>query len=100
MEGRVFCAKSAVDFVGRDVKEAEALFVRAGKRFKVGPDRAEQGESAVDVGLQERFRANDRAIYVALCSEVNDGGRAVLGQQAFNQFAVVDVALYEDVSRV
>jgi hypothetical protein len=42
----------------------------------------------------------DGAVDVALRGEVNDGARAVFGQQAVDQGAVADVAMHEHMAGV
>ena len=53
----------------------------------------EQAESPDHVGLDELARTMDRAVDVALGSEMKDRARPMLGQQPSDQGAVADVAL-------
>ena len=81
-ERRIVGPKRAVDLVGRDVEEAEALARLALGRARPVLARAlEQPERADDVGLDERRRAVDRAVDVGLGGEVDDRARPVPRQQ-------------------
>ena len=62
--------------------------------------RFEQSEGALHIGLNERARAVDAAVHMALGSEVHNRAWLVLGQQAVEQGAVPDVALHEHMARV
>jgi hypothetical protein len=92
VKGRIVRTERAVDLVGGDVEEAEALALFATEGLKVRAGSAEESEGAFDVGLEECFRPKDGAVDMALCGEVNDRARALLGEELVEQGAVVDVA--------
>ena len=71
-------AERAVDLVGRDVQEAEAV-----RRVlaQVEPRGLEQLEGARHVRAHERPRVVDRAVDVGLGGEVDDGRGAVLARR-------------------
>ena len=57
-------------------------------------------ESANNVGLDEIFRAVDRAIHMAFRRKVNDGARPMLRQQLANQSRIADIATHENKLRI
>ena len=79
----------AVDLVGGDVQHA--LDASAGFG-----DGRQQAVGAVDVGLDERRRLQQRAVDVALGGEVDDGVDLV--DQLPDELGVADVALHEAVA--
>ena len=60
----------------------------------------EQRKRAVNVGANEFFGTEDRAVHVALGGEVHDGCGLMLGEDSAHQLAVVDVAVHERVARI
>jgi hypothetical protein len=82
------------------VQEAERRALVGRQRLPVVTYRFEQAERADHVGLDERPRPVDGAIYVALCSEVQHRVGFVLRQQTGDQRAVANIAFHEDVVRV
>ena len=97
---RVVGPERAVDLVGRDVQEAEGGAARGVEPLQVRARRVEQRLGAEDVRAQERRRVVDRAVDVGLGGEVDEGRRAVLGEQARHQRRVADVAADELVAGV
>ena len=77
---RVAEGKVSVDLVGAHVVEAHA----------VGAAGLEQAEGPLHVGAQERLRASNGVVVVALRREVHD--RVVARDEAIEQFSVANVA--------
>ena len=98
MEGRILRPERAVDFVGRDMQEAELLLLLARQPFVVSPSRAQKRKGPIDVGLEEGFRADDRSIDMAFRREVKDGCRLIRCERLGNQLRVTDIAMDQCVS--
>ena len=99
-EGGGVGGQGAVDLVGGHVQEAEGGFVVGGQLAPVAARGFEQAEGADDVGGDEVFGTVDGAVDVAFGGKVDDGARAVFGQQAIHQRAVADVALHKAVAHI
>ena len=63
----------AVDFIGGDMVEAEALLGGFVQVVPVLACRFQQGVGADDVGFHEGGGAVDGTVYVALCRQMHDG---------------------------
>ncbi len=100
VEGGISGGEGAVDLVGGDVEEAEAVFRCAGEGCVVLARGLEEGERSVDVGAEEGLGAVDGAIDVALCGEVHDSAGLVLCEEARDERGVTDITLNEGVVRV
>ncbi len=99
-EGGIARPQGAEDLVGRHVPESEGSlpFCR-----EPGPERShrlQEPERADDVRVDEVGRAVDRAVDVALGSEVDDGPDTVVGQQPLDECSIGDVAARERVPRI
>jgi hypothetical protein len=60
--------------------------------------RFKQIERAKHIGLNERLRTKDGAIYMRLSRKMNDGVNLVLTEQGGNKLAVANISLHKDVS--
>lgn len=95
-----FVAEAAVDFVGGDVEEAEAIFGITFERSVVLEAGLQQVEGADDVGLDELARTVDAAIDVTLGSQVHNGIWLVVGDGLVDGGRVGDVDLGEAVTGI
>ena len=99
-EGRVGAGERAVDLVGRDMEEAKRVFGGRLERAPVAARGLEQSEGAHHIGLDEGIGPVDRAVDMALGGKVHDGPHAMLGEEAFDQGLVGNVAVHEVVARI
>ena len=81
-----FRAEGAVDLVGRNLNELVEFLVAGG---------FEQRQCTGDIGFYEDLRLGDRTIHVAFGREVNNRLDPMLGDDAFDQYAVTDIAFDE-----
>ena len=96
----VVCGEGAVDFVGRDVEEAEIFFFRRGELGPMKTRGVEEAEGADDVGLDEGLGGIDRAVDVGLGGEVDDCVDRVVGEKFCDEGAVTDVAVRKNVAGI
>ncbi len=82
------------------MQETEFRFRCAFQRVPVSAHGFEQAEGADDIGLDEIFRAVDRAVHMGLRCKIYDGPRLVFSQQFGDQCRIADVAVGEDVAGV
>ena len=99
-KGRVGGAEGAEHFVRRDVVEAERGLLLLVEGGPIGAGGVEQDEGADDVGVDERRRAIDGPVDVALGGQVHDGVRLVLGKHLAHGVGVADVGLDMEVAGV
>jgi hypothetical protein len=97
-KGRIFLAKRAINFVGRNVQETEGALLVALQPAPVGTHRFEQAEGTDDVGLDEIFRSVNAAVDVRFSGEIDDSARPVFGQQARDQIEVADISFDKHVA--
>ena len=90
----------AEHLVRGDMVKAEAILGSAVERCPMPPSRLEQLEGAVDVRLDERARAIDRAVHVALGGEMHDDVGLVILEDAAERAGIADVGVFEAVARV
>ncbi len=84
--------------VGRDMVEALTL-VAFRQRFPVELGGLEHRERTHDVGLGEGERILNRAIYVALSSQVDDAGDLLFLHQLVDRLEVADISPHEAIVR-
>ncbi len=99
-ERRIFFGERSVNFIGRNVQEAESVLLGFRQLAPVIPYTFEQVEGADDVGLDEVARPVDGAIDMALGGEVDDGTGLSICQQFADELTVSDVAKHELVTRI
>jgi len=87
-----FRAERAVDFVGRDMDEAEIIKSALAPVFQRA---VEQVPGAVDIGTDERIRIVDGPVHVALGGKVHHRRRTMFGEQALDEGGVADIAMDE-----
>ena len=97
VEGRLVRTERTVDFVRRDVQEAERTPAGAGQWAPMLQSGLEKGECPGDVGLHKRRGAQDGAVHMTFRGKMNDCVGLVPGQQARYQRAVEDGAVDEYV---
>ncbi len=93
-----FLAQGAVDFVRRDMEEAEARLVGLGEAAPVGAGGFQQCIGADDVGLDEHIRARDRAIDVALGGQMHHGLGLERGEGPVHGRTIGDIGLEEVIA--
>ena len=90
----------AVDFIRRDVQEAEVLTLALFHLGPVGPYHFQQAERPGHVGVDEGRRTSDRTVHMTFRRKVQHCADRVSAQQAPDQRAVADIAVHEVVARV
>ena len=100
VEGGVGGGEGAVDLVGGDVEEAELFALAFGERLVVLARCLQEGESPVDVGVEEGLGSCDGAVDVGFGGEVDDGGGLVPSKEAGDEVGVADVAVDEGVEGI
>ena len=79
------------------MQETEIRFGRTLQLVPVGAHGFEQAEGADDIGLNEIFRAVDRAIDMRFGRKINHCARLVFSQQLADQIKVADIAVGKDM---
>ena len=97
-KGRIGLFQAAIHLVGRYVQKAKATFGLALQAIPVGARGFQQAQGSHHIGLDEVFRAMDRAIHMAFGRKVHDGAGLVFGQQLVQQCTIADITLHEDVA--
>src|SRR5574343_1174889 len=82
------------------MQKAERGFFTLGQTIPVAPHRLEQGIRPNNVGFNEVARTVNGSMYMALSCKVDDSAWPVFGQQARYQFAITNVTLNKDVTRI
>ena len=88
-------AQRAEDFVSADMMEEDVIASGPGFAGDI-----EEGVGAEDIGANEGFGAENRAVNVAFSGEVDDGVDGIVGEGFFDEGAVGDVALDEGVASI
>lgn len=91
-------AQRAKDLVRAHVVKEHVLAHAARRRAPGLPRHIKQRISAQHIRAHKGFRAEDRAVHVALRRKVHHRVDAVLGEEALDERPIADVALDEDVA--
>ena len=67
------------------------------KRLPIVLGRPKDAQRADDVGLHKQFRSVDRPVDMALCRQMQDGVRSMLGESCCNGRAVANIGSHKDV---
>ena len=90
----------AVNLIGGDVEETEALLLGGRESAIVGEGGLQQVIGAEDVGVDEVAGAIDGAIHMAFRGEVHYGIREVLGKESGERGGIAEVVLDKRVMRI
>lgn len=98
---QIVCAvQIAIDFISRNMVEAEGFALFRRHLLPVGAGRFKQIECADDIGLDKLACRIDRAVDMAFRSQVHHGIRLVLCEYAVEFGSVANIHLLKSVARI